>query len=120
MMDSDKRIDLGVIEQLVAELGRESVVDLLSTLIAESRSGMDALLQPALAGDVDAVARYCHTLKGHGRLFGAYALSEAARALEAACANMDVGQRMSALKDLQAQQEHTFSRLRAALGQLAS
>jgi PAS domain S-box-containing protein len=72
----------GALEQLRAMCGAEFVGELAGIFLAETPSLIETLRRACVEGDVQELRRGAHTLKTHGRTFGAGALADVCQRLE--------------------------------------
>jgi PAS domain S-box-containing protein len=72
----------GALEQLRAIGGAEFVGELAGIFLAETPSLIETLRRACVEGDVQELRRGAHTLKTHGRTFGAGALADLCQRLE--------------------------------------
>jgi HPt (histidine-containing phosphotransfer) domain-containing protein len=75
-------LDPAALAQIRAVGGAELAAELTETFLAETPSRIAALRQACGEADADELRRGAHTLKTHGRTFGAAALAEACEQLE--------------------------------------
>jgi PAS domain S-box-containing protein len=75
-------LDAGALEQLRAIGGAEFVDELARTFLAETPSLIETLRRACVEGDPQELRRGAHTLKTHGRTFGAGALADVCQRLE--------------------------------------
>jgi PAS domain S-box-containing protein len=75
-------LDARALEQLRAIGGAEFVGELAGTFLAETPSLIDALRRACVEGDAQELRREAHTLKTHGRTFGADVLADVCQQLE--------------------------------------
>jgi PAS domain S-box-containing protein len=72
----------GALEQLRAMGGAEFVGELAGIFLVETPSLIETLRRACVEGDVQELRRGAHTLKTHGRTFGAVALADVCQRLE--------------------------------------
>ncbi|MBD0330962.1 MAG: response regulator, partial [Thermoleophilia bacterium] len=104
-------IDASVLAQLRAAVGDEATGELVETFLAEAPKVLAALRQALEAEDSDALRRGAHTLKANAATFGADALAELARELEAAGEEA----RLAGAAELVSRVEAEYERARAVL-----
>jgi HPt (histidine-containing phosphotransfer) domain-containing protein len=75
-------LDPEALERLRALGGTEFVAELTGTFLAETPGCIEALRRACVDGDVQELRRRAHTLKAHGRTFGAGALADVCQRLE--------------------------------------
>lgn len=68
-------MDSMVVDELVAQLGRQSVLELLGLWCRDVPPRVEALGQARLRGDVAAVAAEAHSIKGSSAMLGFRAVS---------------------------------------------
>jgi PAS domain S-box-containing protein len=78
-------IDPSVLTEMAEAVGPGHMPHLLSVFAEETEARLAQLVCAVAAGDLHAVAHLAHGLRSAAGTFGASALTEAARALEAAC-----------------------------------
>ena len=82
-------IDAPTIDRLEADTSPGAVQDLVKTFILETVERLDNILALIRKDDLATLEREAHSLKSSAGTFGAVALAERARALEAACKEGD-------------------------------
>jgi PAS domain S-box-containing protein len=104
-------LDAAAVAQLRAVGGAELAAELTESFLAETPLLIAALRRACAEGDADALRRGAHTLKTHGRTFGAPALAEVCERLEALAA----AQVLDGAEQLVDQIEDEFARAAEAL-----
>jgi HPt (histidine-containing phosphotransfer) domain-containing protein len=106
-------LDPRVLDDLRASVGGDEafVSELIGELLDDAPRQLDALRAALDAGDGEAARRAAHTLKGHGRTFGATELSSLSQEAEAAAAGGD----LDAVKDRLDAVAEAWERVRIAL-----
>ncbi|MEM7285995.1 MAG: response regulator [Actinomycetota bacterium] len=113
-------VDEGVLRELTAQLGDETVVaSVIETYLVELPGRTEALDQAVTAGDADQVRRIAHTLKSTSAMLGATALAGHCQRTESAAADPDahLGELVAELQSLASGAEQD---LEAALHELRS
>ncbi len=87
-------LDPAVLDNLVRELDRDTVLRLIDPFLTELRGRAASIRAAARAGDLSALIFQAHAVKATAASYGASGLSEAAERLELACRR---GARESAL-----------------------
>lgn len=78
-------LDLAVLQQMVTDLDAETAARLVAAFVEEMVARTERIAQAAAAGQAAALQHEAHALKSSAATYGAHAVSEAAREIEALC-----------------------------------
>jgi HPt (histidine-containing phosphotransfer) domain-containing protein len=109
-MDAQLPVDLSRLEEIAGD-DPEFIEDLLETFVSSTVELMEPLRAGVLAGDVDAIRRESHRLKGSSANIGAEGLHARSRALESLGQSGSTEGAVEILADIEAE----FARVRAFL-----
>lgn len=114
-MDVDAVLDRRTIDELLASTGGDPafLAELIDAFLDDAPAQLEAIRGAAAAGETDAIVRPAHTLKSSAATFGAMALADRCRELEA-------GARAGTLADPVAAVEAVGAALAAALDALTA
>jgi HPt (histidine-containing phosphotransfer) domain-containing protein len=106
-------LDPSVLADLRASVGDDEafVAELIDELLEDAPRQLETLREAVAAGDGERARRAAHTLKGHGRTFGATELSSLCQEGEAAAAAGDLDAVAARLDPIEA----AWERVRVAL-----
>jgi HPt (histidine-containing phosphotransfer) domain-containing protein len=109
-------LDPRVLADLRASVGGDEafVSELIDELLEDAPRQLVTLREAAAAGDGERARRAAHTLKGHGRTFGATELSALCQEAEAAAATGDADAVTAGLDAIEAEWERVRTALVAA------
>ncbi len=85
MSETETTIDGEVLDQLIEDVGLESVDRLLRTFMGEAVNRMGRIRAAARAQNLTALHEECHTLKGSASSFGAVEVARQAERIVTAC-----------------------------------
>lgn len=87
MADGQSTLDGRTLRELRESVGdQDFLAELLDEVLADAPAELEALRMAATSGDAEAARRSAHTLKSHGRTFGAANLASLCQEAEAAAA----------------------------------
>jgi HPt (histidine-containing phosphotransfer) domain-containing protein len=91
MADGQSTLDGRTLRELRESVGdQDFLAELLDEVLADAPAELEALRMAATSGDAEAARRSAHTLKSHGRTFGAANLASLCQEAEAAADEGDL------------------------------
>jgi PAS domain S-box-containing protein len=109
-------LDRATLEQLVRDIGAETLRTLILGMIEETDARIERMAQKYAAADWPELTREAHSLKGAARSYGAPRLAEVAFAIERAAAERRAGELAQPMAELPIATRATLAAFRALLG----